>query len=150
MSLADLYSALADPTRLRMLELLHDQPRPVHQLAGAFDISRPAISRHLRVLREAGLVKEVKQGRENLYSFQRDKLKPGVAWLEKHLAKAPVKPKPKVVEKLELAAAPKPKTAAEPIEAPKPVARRKAVPKPAPQPIASPPRQTPQLSFFDL
>lgn len=54
MSLAALYSALADPTRLKMLELLHDKPRPVHELAGAFAISRPAISRHLRVLKQVG------------------------------------------------------------------------------------------------
>jgi DNA-binding transcriptional ArsR family regulator len=135
MSLADLYSALADPTRLRVLELLHDKARPVHELAGAFDISRPAISRHLRVLKAAGLVKEVKQGRENLYSFHRDPLTPGFAWLEKHQGRAPANAKA--------------------IEKPKATARLVAVPKvaakPTPLSIAPPPpKQAPQLSFFDL
>ena len=74
MNLPELYSALADPTRLKVLDMLHQKSRPVHELAAAFDISRPAISRHLRVLKEAGLVKEVKQGRENVYSFLRDPL----------------------------------------------------------------------------
>ena len=50
MNLPELYSALADPTRLKVLDMLHEKSRPVHELAAAFDISRPAISRHLRVL----------------------------------------------------------------------------------------------------
>ena len=161
MSLADLYSALADPTRLRVLELLHDKPRPVHELAGAFDISRPAISRHLRVLKEAGLVKEVKQGRENLYSFQRDELKAGIAWLEQHLRRAPAKATARIVAKPAPVVA-EPIIALEPVVAPGPVvepvviAKPKAqakpkVTKPEPQPIAPPPpKQAPQLSFFDL
>lgn len=56
---------------------------PVHELAAAFSISRPAISRHLRVLKEAGLVKEIKRGRENIYSLQRQKLAPLGRWLER-------------------------------------------------------------------
>jgi DNA-binding transcriptional ArsR family regulator len=63
------FAALGDETRCRVLELLRDRPRPVHELAGEFDISRPAISRHLRVLKDAGLVREEKHGRENVYAF---------------------------------------------------------------------------------
>ncbi|OEO32125.1 hypothetical protein VW23_000905 [Devosia insulae DS-56] len=196
MSLADLYSALADPTRLRVLELLHDQARPVHELAAAFAISRPAISRHLRVLKEAGLVQEVKQGRENLYSFQRDELKAGIAWLETHqkrpgrgkkaaLAIAVAPEAPETVEAPVLVAEPiivpepiaaapvvapepilvapepasepvvaAPEPAAEPIIVVKPRAPAKprvAKPKAEAEPVAPPPpKQTPQLSFFDL
>lgn len=175
MSLADLYSALADPTRLRVLELLHDKSRPVHELAGAFDISRPAISRHLRVLKEAGLVKEEKQGRENVYSFQRDELRPGIAWLETHqkkpgkakktavvevaaVAEAPVvAAEPIIVSEPIVVAAPTPvvaEPAAEPIVVAKPKAPAKprvAKPKAAAEPVAPPPpKQAPQLSFFDL
>ncbi|CAN7426731.1 metalloregulator ArsR/SmtB family transcription factor [Devosia sp. LjRoot16] len=195
MSLADLYSALADPTRLRVLELLHDKARPVHELAAAFDISRPAISRHLRVLKEIGLVQEVKQGRENLYSFQRDELKPGMAWLETHQKKpgrgkkaavgVAVAPEaPETVEAPAMVAepiAPEPIVAA-PVVAPEPVL---VAPEPVPEPMVAasepppepiivvkpkapakprvarpkaeaepvappPPKQTPQLSFFDL
>lgn len=176
MSLADLFSALADPTRLRVLELLHDKPRPVHELAGAFDISRPAISRHLRVLKEAGLVREVKQGRENLYSFQRDELKAGIAWLETHQRKAgkgkkavvaevaaAVAEAPAAIEVPVIVAEPivlpepapvVPEPAAEPIvlaEPNAPAKRRTAKPKVAAEPVAPPPpKQAPQLSFFDL
>lgn len=123
MSLADLYSALADPTRLRVLELLHGQARPVHDLAAAFEISRPAISRHLRVLKEAGLVQEEKQGRENLYSFQRDELKAGIAWLETHQKKPGRAKKIAVVEAVApVAPAEAPALAAEPIAHAEPVA----------------------------
>lgn len=78
------FAALADPTRCRVLELLHERPMPVHELAAAFSISRPAISRHLRVLKEAGLVREEKQGRENRYSLQRRQFQPMAEWLDRH------------------------------------------------------------------
>lgn len=137
MTLADLYFALADPTRLRVLEMLHEDARPVHALAAAFDISRPAISRHLRVLKEAGLVKEIKKGRENVYSLQGAKLRPATEWLERH------RPAPKPTKAATKAAATKPPRAAKPV-APK-VA--KAPPK---QDIPAPAPAAPQLSFFDL
>jgi DNA-binding transcriptional ArsR family regulator len=85
----DQFSALADPTRCRVIELLHQRPMPVHELTAAFDISRPAISRHLRVLKEARLVREEKKGRENVYALQRPRLKPMLQWLERHEGKAP-------------------------------------------------------------
>lgn len=91
MSPVDQFAALADPTRCRVVELLSGKARPVHELAAAFDISRPAISRHLRVLKEAGLVKEEKRGRENVYALQRARLKPLQDWLDKHRA-LPAKP----------------------------------------------------------
>ena len=73
--------ALADPTRCRILEILRDGPQPVHVLSGAFSISRPAISRHLRVLKTAKLIKEKKTGRENVYRLQVEKLRPVQDWL---------------------------------------------------------------------
>lgn len=75
------FSALADPTRCRIVEILHRGSQPVHVLAASFSISRPAISRHLRVLREAGLVSEKKVGRENLYVVHPDRLEPAHEWL---------------------------------------------------------------------
>jgi DNA-binding transcriptional ArsR family regulator len=141
MSLVDLFSALADPTRCRVVELLHQRPRPVHELAAAFDISRPAISRHLKVLKDAGLVQEEKAGRENVYSLQRGKLKPMQDWLERHrtgakpAAKRPARPK--LVTEIVVAT---------PVAEPAPRSRSRS----APRPVAAPPPAAPQLSFFDL
>ena len=77
-----IYSALADTTRCRILEILKVAPTPVHVLTEAFSISRPAISRHLRVLKSAGLVAEVKKGRENVYAFKPAKLDAARKWLD--------------------------------------------------------------------
>lgn len=76
-----IYSALADATRCRIIDILLAGPIPVHKLADAFAISRPAISRHLRVLKTAGLVAEVKKGRENLYALRPAKLGGAMAWI---------------------------------------------------------------------
>ena len=51
-------AALADPTRRRIAEMLSDEPRPAGEIHRAFPIAAPAVSRHLRVLREAGLISE--------------------------------------------------------------------------------------------
>ena len=83
-----IYSALADATRCRIVEILLAGPIPVHTLAEAFSISRPAISRHLRVLKTAGLVAEVKKGRENLYALRPAKLNAATAWIGTIIAPA--------------------------------------------------------------
>ena len=62
--------ALADPIRRSILRMVRDAPLPAGQIASAFSVSRPAISRHLRVLREAGLVREKPQGRERVYRLE--------------------------------------------------------------------------------
>jgi DNA-binding transcriptional ArsR family regulator len=66
--------ALADDTRRRILRMLRDRSLSAGAIAGAFDITRPAISRHLRVLREAGLVIDEPQGRERVYRLELDAL----------------------------------------------------------------------------
>jgi len=63
-------AALADPTRRAILRLLRDAPRSAGAIAGAFRVTRPAISRHLRVLREAGLVAHQAQGRQRVYRLE--------------------------------------------------------------------------------
>jgi DNA-binding transcriptional ArsR family regulator len=88
------FSALSDTTRCQLVELLHERSRPVHELAAAFEISRPAVSRHLRLLREAGLVVEERQGRENVYSLQRKSLKTLAVWLDRHRAERPIRLEP--------------------------------------------------------
>ncbi|UYO00029.1 MAG: winged helix-turn-helix transcriptional regulator [Devosia sp.] len=79
----EIYSALADASRCRIIEILLAGPLPVHALADAFAISRPAISRHLRVLKSAGLVAEVKKGRENLYALKPRRLGRSTDWIDK-------------------------------------------------------------------
>ena len=59
--------AIADPVRREILALLRGGPMPAGAIADRFAISRPAVSRHLRVLREAGLVVDTPQGRERVY-----------------------------------------------------------------------------------
>jgi DNA-binding transcriptional ArsR family regulator len=66
----DAASALADPIRRDILRMLRDAPRSAGAIAGAFSVTRPAISRHLRVLREAGLVVDKAQGRERIYRLE--------------------------------------------------------------------------------
>jgi DNA-binding transcriptional ArsR family regulator len=62
--------ALADPIRRDILRILRARTATAGTLAGAFDVSRPAVSRHLRVLREAGLVRDELRGRERVYQIE--------------------------------------------------------------------------------
>jgi DNA-binding transcriptional ArsR family regulator len=78
----DVFRAIADPTRRAILDRLRAGPTPVNALAVDFDQSRPAISKHLRVLREARLVTEQRAGRERLYELEPAALKPIAAWIE--------------------------------------------------------------------
>lgn len=64
------FRAIADPTRRRLLEALAEGPLSVSRLAAAFPVSRPAVSKHLRLLREAGLVTEDRDGRRRLYRLR--------------------------------------------------------------------------------
>jgi DNA-binding transcriptional ArsR family regulator len=59
--------ALGDPTRRAVFELLRAGPKPVGELAAGLPVSRPAVSQHLRVLREAGLVTEHRVGTRHIY-----------------------------------------------------------------------------------
>lgn len=77
--------ALADPTRRRIVELLRDGPRRAGELAAAFPVSAPAVSRHLRVLRRSGLVEEsgvAADARVRVYRLRRDPLVGLTAWLD--------------------------------------------------------------------
>jgi DNA-binding transcriptional ArsR family regulator len=60
-------AALAEPTRRAILERLRNAPRSVSEIAEEFDISRPAVSQHLRVLEDAGLLRSQRSGRQNFY-----------------------------------------------------------------------------------
>jgi DNA-binding transcriptional ArsR family regulator len=77
-------AALADPTRRRIVELLAGGERSAGELAAQFDTSRPAVSRHLRVLREQGLVRAREDGARRLYSLDPAPLAELDGWLRRY------------------------------------------------------------------
>jgi DNA-binding transcriptional ArsR family regulator len=79
----DVFRAVADPTRRAVLDLLAEGERAVKDLQPAFPISQPALSQHLRVLREAGLVSERRAGRLRIYRLEAEPLADVRAWLER-------------------------------------------------------------------
>lgn len=76
------FRALADPTRREMLELLRKRERTVQELAEPFDMSQPAVSQHLAVLRDSGLVSARRDGRTRVYKLEPRNLKAIDDWLE--------------------------------------------------------------------
>jgi DNA-binding transcriptional ArsR family regulator len=78
----DVAGAIADPVRREILTMLRDEPRSAGEIAGRFAISRPAVSRHLRVLREAGLVRDTADGRHRRYTLVTEPLDELAGWLE--------------------------------------------------------------------
>lgn len=81
-SAEDVFRAIADPTRRAILDRLRAGPLPVNTLAADFDSSRPAISKHLRVLREARVVAEERAGRERVYRLQPVALSEVAGWID--------------------------------------------------------------------
>jgi DNA-binding transcriptional ArsR family regulator len=79
-------AALADPTRRRIVELLAEDERSAGELASHFTAARPGVSRHLRVLREHGLVRARVEGRRRLYSLDPQPLDELHAWLSHYSA----------------------------------------------------------------
>jgi DNA-binding transcriptional ArsR family regulator len=77
----DVFGAISHPARRRMLDLLLEADRSVNTMAGEFKMSRPAVSQHLRVLLDAGLVTEQRHGRERHYRLIPAKLSPVRDWL---------------------------------------------------------------------
>jgi DNA-binding transcriptional ArsR family regulator len=77
----DVFTAIADPTRRRMVDLLHEGDRSVTDLASEFAVSIAAISQHLRVLREVGLVKVRQAGRQRFYRLRPEALKAVHDWV---------------------------------------------------------------------
>ncbi|QKW38818.1 winged helix-turn-helix transcriptional regulator [Actinomadura sp. NAK00032] len=78
---ADVFAALASPVRRELTALLLDGPRPVNDLAAHFTMSRPSVSEHLKVLREAGLVTEQRDGRRRIYRLEPGPLRELSEWL---------------------------------------------------------------------
>lgn len=78
----DPFEALGDPNRREILRLLSQGDKPVREIAAAMPISRPAVSRHLRLLKDAGLVDEEAQGTRRIYHLQEQGMLAVRAYLE--------------------------------------------------------------------
>jgi DNA-binding transcriptional ArsR family regulator len=76
------FAALADPTRRRVLERLAEGPRAVGEIAAGLPVSRPAVSQHLKVLKEAGLVNDHPDGARRIYAIDPNGLGALRAWLD--------------------------------------------------------------------
>jgi DNA-binding transcriptional ArsR family regulator len=75
-------TVLADPTRRQVFERLRRGPKPVNMLAAGLPVSRPAVSQHLKVLKQAGLVEERSEGVRRIYSVRREGLAELREWLD--------------------------------------------------------------------
>ena len=78
----DVAAAIADPVRREILVMLREQRLRAGEIADRFDISRPAVSRHLRVLRESGLVRDTLVGRQRFYQLDASRFAGLIEWLE--------------------------------------------------------------------
>lgn len=80
----DIFYAIADPTRREIFDLLAGQSLPVNKVASHFDISRPAVSKHIKILRESGLVKVRREGRNRFCRADPEKLKEVLEWAARY------------------------------------------------------------------
>jgi DNA-binding transcriptional ArsR family regulator len=87
----DPFEALGDPHRREILRLLSGGDKPVHEIAAALPISRPAVSRHLRLLKDAGMVAEQAQGTRRIYHLREEGMRAVQAYLERVWGEAAVR-----------------------------------------------------------
>jgi DNA-binding transcriptional ArsR family regulator len=80
--MATTFDVLAEPSRRRILDLLRERPRPVGELVDSLGLSQPGVSKHLRVLREAGLVQARRDAQRRHYELRPEPLAEVDAWLE--------------------------------------------------------------------
>ncbi len=78
------FQALSDPTRRAVLDLLRTGSQPAGRIASSFPVSRPAISKHLRLLRRAHLVEERREGRHRVYQLNPEPLRAVDSWIEQY------------------------------------------------------------------
>ena len=84
LSHTDVFLAVSDPTRRAILDRLRRGSAPVNELVAGFRVSRPAISRHLRVLRSARLVREKREGRQRIYQLEPERIQEVASWAEEY------------------------------------------------------------------
>ncbi len=80
------FEVLAEPNRRRILDLLRDKERPVGDLVASLSVSQPAVSKHLRILREGGFVQSRVAGQQRLYRVRPEPLREIDAWLAPYRA----------------------------------------------------------------
>lgn len=80
----DVFQAISDPTRREIIGLLAKQPMNLNAVAENFDISRPAISKHIKILTECGLIRIRQEGRERYCEVRFDKLNEVSAWIDQY------------------------------------------------------------------
>ncbi len=82
--LSSLFAALADPTRRAILARLSEGDAPVKELAEPFQLSGPAITKHLKVLERAGLISRSREGQQRPCHFEARALEPAADWIEQY------------------------------------------------------------------
>jgi len=80
----DVFQAIADPVRRDIIDLLSEEIHTVNEVAEKFEISRPAISKHLKILKECGLVSINQKGRARYCQIEPENLIPAFLWIEKY------------------------------------------------------------------
>ena len=80
----DVFQAIADPVRRDIIKFLSEQPLSVNLIAEKFEVSRPAISKHLKILKECELIEVTQQGRERFCFIQPANLLPAFLWIEQY------------------------------------------------------------------
>jgi DNA-binding transcriptional ArsR family regulator len=80
----DVFQAIADPTRREIIRLISSQPMNLNAIAGHFDITRPAISNHIKILNECGIITIEQTGRERYCKIQPQNLKEVSDWIEQY------------------------------------------------------------------
>jgi DNA-binding transcriptional ArsR family regulator len=80
----DVFQAIADPTRRQIINLIARKPMNLNAIADNFDISRPAVSQHIKILTECGMVIIRQEGRERYCEAKLDALKEVAAWVEEY------------------------------------------------------------------
>ncbi|PQA85646.1 ArsR/SmtB family transcription factor [Hyphococcus luteus] len=75
------FRALADPTRRAIISMLAEGPRPIAEIAAAFDMTRPAVAKHLAILKDGGIIAVEAKGRERINRLNPEALKTAADWL---------------------------------------------------------------------
>ena len=80
----DVFQAIADPVRREIIDLLSSETMTVNKITENFDISRPAVSRHLKILQECGIITMEQKGRERFCKIEPSQLVPAFMWLDQY------------------------------------------------------------------
>lgn len=80
----DVFQAIADPVRRDIIDLLSKDKLTANRVAEKFDVSRPAISKHLKILQECGLVQAEQKGRERYFQIKPSELVPAFMWIDQY------------------------------------------------------------------